>query len=116
MPGGNHVPTDISWEHMDESDRRWVIEGEADWSWDSNRGGWYGVQRFFDFLETRSYKMHIRVPLSRYRSYDQCLASATWGPAQGPSPCSGGWGARKTRMPYWPRNKALQAHGRRVFR
>jgi excinuclease ABC subunit A len=68
----NHVPTDISWEHMDESDRRWVIEGEADWSWDSNRGGWYGVQRFFDFLETRSYKMHIRVLLSRYRSYDQC--------------------------------------------
>jgi excinuclease ABC subunit A len=27
------------------------------------------VRRFFDWLETKAYKMHIRVLLSRYRSY-----------------------------------------------
>ena len=30
---------------------------------------WYGARRFFDWLETRAYKMHIRVLLSKYRSY-----------------------------------------------
>ncbi|MDZ7809725.1 MAG: hypothetical protein U5L11_05620 [Arhodomonas sp.] len=33
---------------------------------------WYGVQRYFDWLESKSYKMHVRVLLSRYRSYDLC--------------------------------------------
>ena len=27
---------------------------------------------FFDWLETRSYKMHVRVLLSRYRAYTPC--------------------------------------------
>ncbi len=66
------VPTDQPWKKLNKTDRRWIIEGDEDWSWHSNRGGWYGIQRFFDFLESRSYKMHIRVLLSRYRSYDQC--------------------------------------------
>ena len=35
---------------------------------------WYGVRRFFAWLETRAYKMHIRVLLSRYRSYTECSA------------------------------------------
>ena len=32
----------------------------------------YGVKGFFDYLERRSYKMHVRVFLSRYRSYTPC--------------------------------------------
>ena len=35
---------------------------------------WYGVQRFFDWLETKAYKMHVRVLLSRYRAYTPCSA------------------------------------------
>ena len=35
---------------------------------------WYGVRRFFAWLETKAYKMHIRVLLSRYRSYTECAA------------------------------------------
>jgi excinuclease ABC subunit A len=35
---------------------------------------WYGVARFFDWLETKAYKMHIRVLLSRYRAYTPCGA------------------------------------------
>ena len=32
------------------------------------------VRKFFDFLETKKYKLHIRVFLSRYRGYAQCPA------------------------------------------
>ena len=32
------------------------------------------MQGFFDYLEKRSYKMHVRVFLSRYRSYTLCRA------------------------------------------
>lgn len=35
-------------------------------------GGWYGVEGFFRWLESRTYKMHVRVLLSRYRSYRTC--------------------------------------------
>ena len=35
-------------------------------------GTWYGVRRFFQWLESKSYKMHIRVLLSKYRSYTPC--------------------------------------------
>ena len=35
---------------------------------------WYGVMRFFDWLESKAYKMHIRVLLSKYRAYTPCNA------------------------------------------
>ncbi len=62
------IPTDIPWRDLDESQRQWVIEGEGSWE----DGLWYGVLRFFEWLETKSYKMHIRVLLSKYRSYTAC--------------------------------------------
>ena len=62
------IPVDIPWRELTDAQRRWVMEGEGDWS----EGVWYGVRRFFDWLETKSYRMHIRVLLSRYRSYDTC--------------------------------------------
>ena len=62
------VATDIPWRDLPEADRRWVLEGEGGW----RSGRWYGVQRYFDWLERKSYKMHVRVLLSRYRSYDLC--------------------------------------------
>src|SRR5690606_30458999 len=39
-------------------------------------GLWYGVERFFKFLESKAYKMHVRVLLSKYRSYTPCPACA----------------------------------------
>jgi excinuclease ABC subunit A len=33
---------------------------------------WYGVKGFFDWLESKTYKMHVRVLLSRYRTYTLC--------------------------------------------
>jgi excinuclease ABC subunit A len=62
------VPTDVPWRELSETHRQWVLEGEGDWE----DGVWYGARRFFDWLESKSYKMHIRVLLSRYRSYTCC--------------------------------------------
>jgi excinuclease ABC subunit A len=64
------VPTDIPWRDLSAEQQRWVIEGEGRWE----EKKWYGVQRFFDWLETKSYKMHVRVLLSRYRTYVPCRA------------------------------------------
>jgi len=62
------VPIDTPWRELGAERRKWVIEGEGDW----NKGVWYGAKRFFAWLETKSYKMHVRVLLSRYRSYTPC--------------------------------------------
>ena len=66
------IPTDVPWAELTEADRRWVLEGEGDWHDDPRQRVWYGIRSFFDWLEGRSYKMHVRVLLSRYRSYDPC--------------------------------------------
>jgi len=62
------VPLDVPWRELGEEQRRWVIDGEGPWE----KNVWYGARRFFQWLEGRSYKMHIRVLLSKYRSYTPC--------------------------------------------
>jgi excinuclease ABC subunit A len=64
------VPIDVPWRALSEAQREWVLEGEGDW----RKKVWYGVRRFFAWLETKSYKMHIRVLLSKYRAYTECSA------------------------------------------
>ncbi len=67
------IRLDVPWAELSERERTWVIEGDPDW-----RGNWqkqfYGVRRYFDWLESRAYKMHVRVLLSKYRSYTACPA------------------------------------------
>ena len=36
------------------------------------RGKWYGIKGFFEWLETKKYKIHVRVKLAKYRSYETC--------------------------------------------
>jgi len=64
------IPIDTPWRDLTDAERTWVIEGEGEWT----KNVWYGVRRFFAWLETKAYKMHIRVLLSRYRSYTECSA------------------------------------------
>jgi excinuclease ABC subunit A len=64
------VPVDVPWSQLSEAHRQWVLEGEG--SWEDKL--WYGVRRFFAWLETKAYKMHIRVLLSKYRAYTPCDA------------------------------------------
>ncbi|MDH3347897.1 MAG: excinuclease ABC subunit UvrA [Desulfobulbaceae bacterium] len=64
------IPVDIPWRDLSDAQREWVLEGEGE----HDEGLWYGVSRFFHWLETKSYKMHIRVLLSKYRAYHLCPA------------------------------------------
>lgn len=64
------VPVNIAFKDLSEAHKQWVLEGEGEY----DEGKWYGVRRFFKWLETKSYKMHIRVLLSRYRAYHICPA------------------------------------------
>ena len=64
------IPIDTPWKKLTKKQQRWVIVGEG--SWDD--GFWFGVERFFKWLERRAYKMHVRVLLSKYRSYTLCTS------------------------------------------
>ncbi|HSW24438.1 MAG TPA: excinuclease ABC subunit A, partial [Burkholderiaceae bacterium] len=65
------IPRDTAWSQLTEAQRDWVIEGSPLWKGKWNQQ-WYGVRRFFGYLESKAYKMHIRVLLSKYRSYTPC--------------------------------------------
>jgi excinuclease ABC subunit A len=67
------IPRDTPWLHLTPPQRDWVIEGSPHWAGNWNKQ-WYGVRRFFEYLESKAYKMHIRVLLSKYRSYTPCPA------------------------------------------
>ncbi len=69
------IARDTPWRQLSAEQQRWVIQGAPGWTGKWNQQ-WYGVQRFFDYLETKSYKMHIRVLLSKYRSYTTCPTCA----------------------------------------
>ena len=64
------VPVDVPWRELSDAQRAWVIDGEGSW----RQRKWYGVAGFFAWLESKAYKMHVRVLLSKYRSYDICPA------------------------------------------
>jgi excinuclease ABC subunit A len=68
------IPLEKEWRNLSEKEKQWVLEGEPEWvSWRKSWPGvWYGVRRFFKWLETKAYKMHIRVLLSKYRAYTEC--------------------------------------------
>ncbi|HWR98012.1 MAG TPA: hypothetical protein VN317_06275, partial [Candidatus Methanoperedens sp.] len=57
LGGRRGIPLDTPWRDLGEEARRWVTEGEGEWA----RDVWYGVRRYFAWLESKAYKMHIRV-------------------------------------------------------
>jgi excinuclease ABC subunit A len=59
------VRTDVPVERLSAHEREVLIQG---------RGDFYGVKGFFDWLETKRYKIHVRVLLARYRAYTPCDA------------------------------------------
>jgi len=72
------VPIDVPFRDLSAEHQRWVIDGDPGYdssdpanSWPKK---WYGVKGYFRWLESKSYKMHVRVLLSRYRSYTKCAA------------------------------------------
>src|ERR1700723_636151 len=57
------IPLDVPWADLEEEQRNLVLTGE---------GKFLGVRGFFQYLERKKYKLHIRVFLSRYRGYSTC--------------------------------------------
>jgi excinuclease ABC subunit A len=66
------IPRDTPWNKLTPEQKHWVIDGNPSYKEGQWGKMWYGVKRFFAYLETKSYKMHIRVLLSKYRSYTTC--------------------------------------------
>ena len=64
------IDTTKPWRRLSAADKAFVIDGEGT----RRQKKWFGLKRFFAWLERKSYRMHIRVLLSRYRSYDTCEA------------------------------------------
>ncbi|CAM8636807.1 UvrABC system subunit A [Comamonadaceae bacterium] len=65
------IPRDTPWYKLTQEQKNWVLKGSPNWNGKWNQH-WFGVDRFFEYLETKAYKMHIRVLLSKYRSYTTC--------------------------------------------
>jgi excinuclease ABC subunit A len=58
------IPLDLPWNQLTEHQRHIVTEGDGE--------GFHGIRRFFNWLERKKYKVHVRVFLSRYRGYLTC--------------------------------------------
>ncbi|HET7624142.1 MAG TPA: excinuclease ABC subunit UvrA [Verrucomicrobiae bacterium] len=69
------IPTNVPFEKLPKKWQDFVIEGEPDYGTDEEHEwprAWYGVKGYFRWLESKAYKMHVRVLLSRYRAYTPC--------------------------------------------
>jgi excinuclease ABC subunit A len=59
------IPTNVPWRQLSAEHRRLILEGDSANKYD-------GVKGFFNWLERKKYKLHVRVFLSRYRGYATC--------------------------------------------
>jgi len=57
------IPLDVRWAELEAEQRQKIIDGDK---------GFMGVRGFFQYLERKKYKLHVRVFLSRYRGYTVC--------------------------------------------
>ena len=58
-----NVPLDVPWQDLTADQQSFIIGGD---------GKFFGVRGFFQHLERKKYKLHVRVFLSRYRGYSVC--------------------------------------------
>jgi excinuclease ABC subunit A len=59
------IPLDVPWYELEAEQQRLIVDGGR---------GFGGVRGFFQHLERKKYKLHVRVFLSRYRGYSLCSA------------------------------------------
>jgi excinuclease ABC subunit A len=59
------IPLDVPWHQLDAEQQRLIVDGDRSFG---------GVRGFFQYLERKKYKLHVRVFLSRYRGYSLCSA------------------------------------------
>ena len=59
------IPVDIPFEALNAKQKQFVLKGA---------GQYEGIYSFFEWLESKKYKMHVRVMLAKYRGYSPCHA------------------------------------------
>ena len=62
------IPLDRPLRDWTPAELDWLIEGDEK----GYPKGWWGIRSWFKWMESRAYKMHVRVFLSRYRKYEPC--------------------------------------------
>jgi len=71
------IDTQTPFSELPAEQQQWVIEGDPGYGKDAEHEwpkAWYGIKGYFRWLESKAYKMHVRVQLSKYRSYTTCPA------------------------------------------
>ncbi|TAN09342.1 MAG: excinuclease ABC subunit A [Burkholderiaceae bacterium] len=68
------IALDTPWNALPPEQQTWVKDGTPDFKKGNWNHQWYGVKRWFAYLESKAYKMHYRVLLAKYRSYTECDA------------------------------------------
>jgi excinuclease ABC subunit A len=67
------VPMNVPFAQLTDAQKTWVKEGDGQEPAPKFGGKrWWGLRAWFGYLETKAYKMHVRVLLSRFRSYEEC--------------------------------------------
>jgi len=61
----NDIPLDVPYRQLSAEQKGAILQGDS-------KAGFAGVKGFFDWLERKKYKLHVRVFLSRYRGYATC--------------------------------------------
>jgi excinuclease ABC subunit A len=57
------ISTSVPFSELTRAEQRAIVEG---------KGHWGGIHGFFAWLETKKYKLHVRVFLAKYRGYTRC--------------------------------------------
>ena len=61
------IPTDVPWYDLPLDQQEFILNGGG-----SGIGSFPGVHGFFELMERKKYKLHVRVMLSKYRGYAIC--------------------------------------------
>jgi excinuclease ABC subunit A len=57
------IPMKVPFADLDDYQQNAIIYGDE---------GWRGIKGFFEWLETKKYKLHVRVFLAKFRGYTRC--------------------------------------------
>jgi excinuclease ABC subunit A len=66
------IRTDVPYMDLSDASREFIWEGDGTARDDQPAEEWPGIRGFFDWLETKRYKVHVRVMIARYRGYYRC--------------------------------------------
>lgn len=66
----NKISIDTAWQNLAKKDQDFIWLGDP--TYQEGNQKWYGIRSFFTWVEKKTYKMHVRVFLSKYRGYFDC--------------------------------------------